>query len=278
MFNLKKLCIVLIIGISSTFIGCSGSGYNLINDYEGFYNAVYEGIANYEREISIDVEVYDENIYSLEVINDILSSNIEYNGNFENATFKVVDYKYFSRIIIEPEYYDSKETLVNRENKVNEKVQEIINSVITSEMSDYEKEKALHDYLVNNCEYDRRLFYGNMPRESYTAYGALIEGKAVCQGYAIAMDKLLKAVGIETMIVVGESSSEGNGEYENHAWNLVKLGENYYHVDSTWDDPVTVDGSNKLSYSYFNITDEEISLNHKWDSSNYPKANKKYEE
>ena len=266
----KKIILAFAIMCLSMMVGCETVSGNLVKDYDGYYDAVKNGLYNYESEIVVDVKNYDESIFNGAVINDILEDHLELSGNFENTKVKTMDLKLFVRVILEPEYYESKEVLVNKDNEINKKVEEIISTVIRPEMKDYEKERALHDYLVNNCKYDERLFSGNMPKESYTAYGALIDGVAVCQGYAVAMDKLLKAVGIETMTILGEARNDDG--YISHSWNLVKLGGEYYHLDATWNDPVMDDGSNKLRYSYFNITDEQIKSTHKWDESNYPKA------
>ena len=94
-------------------------------------------------------------------------------------------------------------------------------------MTELERAIALHDYVVLNCEYDTA---GNKPRTSYSAYGVLADGKAVCQGYALTYKLLLNKAGIECYMVTSEDM--------NHAWNLVKLDGKFYQVDTTWDDPV----------------------------------------
>lgn len=104
-------------------------------------------------------------------------------------------------------------------------------SEIEEDMSDLEKAITLHDFIVVNCEYDYQNYLnGTLPREVYTAYGTLVNRKAVCQGYALTYKLLLNKAGIECYMV---SSDEMN-----HAWNLIKLGGQYYQVDTTWDDPV----------------------------------------
>ncbi|WP_300380141.1 transglutaminase domain-containing protein [Clostridium sp.] len=268
----KRMILVFAIMYLSMMVGCGAVSENLVKDYDGYYKVVKNGLYNYESEIVVDVKNYDESVFNGDVINDILEDNLELSGNFENTKVSIMDLKLFVRVILEPEYHESKEALVNKDNEINKKVEEILSVVIKPEMKDYEKERALHDYLSNNCKYDQRLFTEDMPNQSYTAYGALIDGIAVCQGYTVAMDKLLKAVDIETMTIIGEALN--GDEYISHSWNLVKLGEDYYHLDTTWDDPITDDGSDKLRYSYFNITDEQIKDTHKWNESNYPKATK----
>jgi|GEM_PF-376747 len=148
-----------------------------------------------------------------------------------------------------------------------EKVDSIIRQLIRPGMTDFEKELAIHDYIVNNCAYDLR---SNKPPESFTAYGALCLGIAVCDGYSQATKILLDRAGVESHIIVGEAVNISTGKYQSHAWNIVRIGGEYYHLDTTWDDPVMSDGSNCPTYTYFNLTDKDISRDHRWNVSNYP--------
>ena len=239
-------------------------------DYVEYYNVVKEGLYNYDSTIVIKVKNYDESIYNFDVVNKILEDNLEISGNFENFKFQTKNLQNATEITFIFEYFESKDVIVNRENAVKSKIEDIISQVIKPEMKDYEKEKALHDYIINHCKFDERYDSGNMPSVSYSAYGVLVNGTGVCQGYAIAMDKLLRAVGIESTIVAGSTLDDEGNNYIKHAWNIVKIGGQYYHLDLTWDDPIMEDGSDELRYSYFNITDEQIQLNHKWDKNKYP--------
>lgn len=164
-------------------------------------------------------------------------------------------------------YSRPKEILKDNQLKLQEKRDKIVDDIIHNSMSDYEKIKAIHDYIVNNSHYDERLFTdGEVPPESYTAYGNLVLGIGVCEGYAKSMKYLLDKVGIESIVIVGTSKNQ------NHAWNLVKIDNEYYHIDATWDDPVSDNGENIIQYNYFNLTDEEISRTHSWNREDYPKA------
>ena len=166
----------------------------------------------------------------------------------------------------------SKERIIFMESELDKKTAEIISKEINSNMSDYEKELHLHDYLVNNAVYDYQNFIkATVPDLSYTAYGVLVGGIGVCEGYAYSMKRLLTAVGIISEVVTGEVGGDFSGA---HAWNIVKLGRDYYQLDPTFDDPVVNNGTkNILSHSYFNLTDEEMSKNHSWLRVNYPICN-----
>lgn len=116
----------------------------------------------------------------------------------------------------------------------NARVEEILAETIAPGMSQVEMALSLHDYLVLHCAYDWNVANGeDAPSYNvYTAYGALVEGNAVCQGYALAYNLLLNKVGIETDYVTSVIPDQGS-----HGWSLVKIGETWYHVDVTWDDP-----------------------------------------
>ncbi|MCI8280952.1 MAG: leucine-rich repeat protein [Lachnospiraceae bacterium] len=104
----------------------------------------------------------------------------------------------------------------------NSKVEEIISGVNPS-WSDLEKALYVNDYLALHCEYDNSHTY-------HSSYDALIGQKAVCQGYALAFFELMKQLGIPCELVTSDRL--------NHAWNLVQIGNYWYHVDVTWNDPV----------------------------------------
>jgi hypothetical protein len=146
-----------------------------------------------------------------------------------------------------------------------EVMKQILDTQITSDMTDFEKELALHDYLVTHCVYSDE---AEQEAESdiYRAYGALVNQDAVCNGYAEAMQILLMCAGVNTKFVVGTAGGV------DHAWNLVELDGKWYHLDSTWDDPKPDQGDNTL-HVYFNVTDEIMEQSHVWEEDNYPKAN-----
>jgi len=124
-------------------------------------------------------------------------------------------------------------------------------SGVNSSMSEYQRSKALHDILALNVEYIDTA-------NAHNAYGAIVEGKAVCEGYAEAYQYLLYLSGIRSHIITGVGNSEA------HAWNLVRIDGEYYQTDVTWDDQGIV------YYSYFNITTERMTENHSINNNGYP--------
>jgi len=148
--------------------------------------------------------------------------------------------------------------LAPNELQVYRRVRQIVADNISPDMSEFQKQLVLHDYLVYNTRYDPSPV-GEIPIESHSPYGALIRGVAVCNGYSYAFKLLMDAVGIECEIIYGEA--EANGVVEKHAWNRVKIGGNFYLVDTTWASPFP-DMPGMITYDYFNITDEMISVSH----------------
>ncbi len=138
------------------------------------------------------------------------------------------------------------------------KVKEVLAKVIKPEMTSYEKEVAIHNYIVLNTVYDYDGYTsGKIADASYTTAGVLLNGKAVCEGYANTFKLFMDVLGIECHIITGEV--EGIG----HAWNAIKLDGEWYYVDTTWDDPVP-DVKDVVRYTYFNVTDEVLKRDHKW--------------
>lgn len=145
-----------------------------------------------------------------------------------------------------------------------EVIKTVLDAQISEGMSDYEKELALHDYLVTHCKYSEDI---SQPAGSdiYRAYGALVNQDAVCNGYAEALQLLFQCAGIKSEFVIGTADGV------DHAWNLVEIDGKWYHLDATWDDPLPDQGEETL-HPYFNVPDEIMEQNHTWNREDYPVA------
>lgn len=131
-----------------------------------------------------------------------------------------------------------------------EEIEDVRDEIIRKRTGNtYRDIKMVHDYLVDNIDYDTTVSGDNI----YNLYGALVEKSCVCEGYAKALKYLLDGLGIESTLVIGKgTNSVGNSE--NHAWNYVKIDESWYAIDATWDDPVIMGGGflgNDSKYKYF---------------------------
>jgi len=132
--------------------------------------------------------------------------------------------------------------------------------------TEYELVKAIHDYIVNALEYDLH----NRPGAD-DIDGALNAGKATCGGYSALFQFLAELSGLEAETVYGRARN-ANGVIENHAWNMVKVGGAWYHMDVTWDDPITNTKEGVIRYTYFLLGDDDISKDHTWSRNFYPQA------
>ena len=128
---------------------------------------------------------------------------------------------------------------------VNEKVDEIYNSLINNEMSERDKIKTIHDYIINNTEYDAEKLGGITREFSNSARGVLIDGYGICSGYTDAMAIFLNKMGIKNIKVSSEK----------HIWNLVFIEGKWQNLDLTFDDPTPEpdNGENILIHDYFLI-------------------------
>lgn len=161
-------------------------------------------------------------------------------------------------------YYNIKGEFLAFQNEIDR----IIAEVITPGMTDLEKEKALHDYIIKLSRYNPDEVEDNIyPSPQHMAYELIFAKEAICEGYAEAMNILLNRVGIPSIIIGGNVGEEGDeANWLGHAWNFVRIDNQYYHLDATWNDPVP-DDPNTLVHDYFNMTDAEIAKDHEWEES-----------
>ena len=116
-------------------------------------------------------------------------------------------------------------------NKINMIVDEIIDNNIDANMSTKEKIKTIHDYIIDKTEYDtlKTENINDITYQSNMAYGVLVEGYGICSGYSDAMKLFLDKLNIINYKISNDQ----------HIWNLVYLDGGWYHLDLTWDDPIS---------------------------------------
>lgn len=174
---------------------------------------------------------------------------------------------------------DSFENKEDVENAINE-IEDNKKYILTHLGGNKENQiKSVHDYLVNNLEYDATVSKDNI----YNIYGALINRVTVCEGYARAFKSIMDELGIPCLIACG-TGINSSGEVESHAWNYVKLDGKWYAIDVTWDDPIIIGNgyiSNSIFYKYYLKGEEDFFKNHTEDGEivtnahfEYPKLSK----
>lgn len=253
--------------------------FNYVDNYMGIgisnkielinfiYYALNSGISSTERYIDRSYSNYQNDIDMLTINNGegfketiSLLNNFVHPYNSSNNIKLTYGGDYTIGISINKAYSNDDITAIN------EIVDKVIKEKLNNNMPTREKIKIIHDYIIDNAEYDK-LKYENKNDTTYksnTAYGVLVQGYGTCNGYADAM-----AIFLDKLNIINYKIS--NSE---HIWNLVYLDGKWCHLDLTWDDPISDVNINRDTY--FLITTSELEeLNdgtHKFDKSIYTEA------
>ena len=178
-------------------------------------------------------------------------------------TVSTIDLVNSNRIEIELSYS------VKNKNDLNEKISEInsvLNPIITEakKMDKFNAEVYIHDKIFEICKYYKYTDINEVPEESHGIYGCLVLKQAVCDGLSKALMVALDKVEIENILITGYLQNQA------HAWNLVNLDDNWYHVDITSNKSVKNEENNKeeIVHSYFNITTDQIKKTNEIDLEN----------
>ena len=158
-----------------------------------------------------------------------------------------------------------------QEAAVSAAVSSLLGSLGVNSMDSYSKIKTIYNWICQNVSYDYAHVGNTEYLKQFSAYGALVEGTAVCQGYAVLLYRLLLESGVDVRVI------PGTGNSTLHAWNIVELNGVYYNVDSTWD-------AGKDSYGYFLCSEADFSGHIRLDGyrtdafmTSYPMSSKTYE-
>ncbi|MBE6741825.1 MAG: hypothetical protein E7570_05915 [Ruminococcaceae bacterium] len=177
------------------------------------------------------------------------------NDRYFNGEYK--DGYYYYTLELSFGYYDSAED----EKAVDKVVNSFISSINTDELTDYQIVERIHDYICSKTTYDDGAAFNIKDvGRSVTAYGALVGGKCVCQGYAVAFYRLCKELGYSARFVSSDAS------WGCHAWNIVQLDGKYYFVDTTWDDALIDEGEKNKAHTYFLVNYDNIRKNDSYKS------------
>ena len=206
---------------------------------EGSYRKVSDELANWLKQ-ALEINEYARyamSSYSYTVSKKLLDNEVELKVNFREDK-AMSDY-------------------------VQKTAKSVINELNLSQYSKEQQVKLIHDWIVTHVQYDQGL-------TRYTAYEALTEGLAVCQGYAMLGYMFYSEAGFDVRIV------EGTAKGQEHAWNMILLNDTWYQLDLTWDDPIG-QGEDEVSYRYYLVSDEELAKDHVW-KGNYPVAHVSYKQ
>ena len=243
--------VLLIIGVM-LFFSHKPTHYEVRKDLSIYFQnaddvivSVREALRRHDRKITISYQSHGNNMedigalvrdlmqYAMDETNNPTEGDYiyqQYGGYDLNYHYTEKNGIYCYTLEITPNYY----TTLEQEAQVSEKLKEVLESFhFTRYTSDYEKVRTIYDYVYSHVSYDEIHKKNANYRPKLTAYGALIYQRAVCQGYAVLMYRMLRESGITARVITGKAWSD-KGE-EVHAWNLVCIEGLYYNLDVTWD-------------------------------------------
>lgn len=227
----------------------------LSDDEKKAYDSIYQGWLNHKETI----------IISLNLDNETVSDLIELVLREHPEIFYISD-SYtadnFGRLKFDYRYDEKQSEELYK--KIEEKSKQILSGV-AEDADDYEKSLYIYDYLAENVYYDNNALSDlSADRDVSTIVGPLLQGRAVCGGYAAAYQYLLKLSGVEALYVSGVADTPGQSG--DHAWVVQQSNGEYYYTDPTWGDSFDdTETDNMPDHTYFCITTQELEKTHTLD-------------
>ena len=208
-------------------------------DEKAIYTALYRGISKHQEYIPLPYEVDGDQYSKIYCILEKQEGEFFFLDSVYYTAAKVRD----ARVV-----YRDLSLVEIQEEKLRDKVSAVVKGAHNTD--DYSLVRYINDYLVDNCMY----ITGENVEYASTAYGCLVEGEANCEGYAKAFELLASELGLKSVLITGTTESG-----ENHAWNQVKVGMNWYNIDVTWAD---TDGIGETRKMYFLCDDTTFERTH----------------
>ncbi len=268
-------CALVVVIISMSLVGCidlAGLGqtkhtYIPVSTEEELFDVVENGLYQFEDTMYIKTKSYEafkvmwENLDKANVLHTVFREKyyqVRYKAVKDGCEIQLAmtlnPCGYAMRYLYTKA---DKEYRNDKAKEVGEKIEQIKAEIIKAGMSDEEKVRAIHDYIISHYEYAV-----NGDVNDYAQTQVLFDqGKGQCQAYSELFVALCLLSGVEAKIVSGESSF-GFGE-KGHAWCQVKLGHLWYHIDVTWDDPIP-DVAEMVRYDYYLKGDPTVARTHQW--------------
>lgn len=225
---------------------------NIPSELNEIYRELYSRIKNYEDSSELYARVPTEQFWTAyyAVLNDHpeffwIGDSIQVQES--GLSGNVVSYSITTTV--EPQNRDALQAML-------EEAADRCIAGIPEGATDYQKIKYVYEYLIDNTDYDTE------SPNNQNIQSVLLGHKSVCAGYAKAFQYILHRMGMFCTYVTGKTTDGGD-----HGWNIVRIGENYYHVDVTWGDPVFLNRmegmqTNAMNYTYLCCTDDDIYIRH----------------
>ena len=245
--------------------------YNRLNNNEKtIYKEIYKGCMEHKDLIPISGTMKELSHSNVRIVKALTDDNpLLY---FINQTMMNFSRDFMGNMVAVPQYFFSSEKKKEYDRKIQDKVNRLIYELKLLEGSEADKVRKVHDYLCANIKYDYKGSDINNTDHFISAHsiiGVLKNKSAQCEGIAKTSKVLLNAVDVHCIFVTGNAEMD-NGGFGPHGWNIVNIDGAPYHMDATMD--IGAAGSNGyISYDYYNVTDEQIRINHEFPDE-YPKC------
>ena len=229
--------------------------------YNIYYTVINSGMKKYSFYCNTKYKNCINDIKEIASNRNLLSNINNYVHPYNSFSNIETEYNNHGRITIKLKHAYTKEQIKEIDNKVKEIENELFKD---NNLSDVEKIRFIHDYIINKTTYDsNRSDKGIINYKSDIAYGPLFEVYAICGGYSDLMEIFLERLKIKNYKVSTDT----------HVWNAVYINGNWLHIDLTWDDPITSDGSNIIDHKFLLIDTKKLleieTTQHNFDNKTY---------
>lgn len=218
------------------------------------YVRLYQGVVALEKNILIPEHVEHESVRKIyQAITDDNLYLYYFNQSVLNTAISD------QAIILKPQYFCTAEQIATYNGRLNQIINRLIADLDLLDLDERVRERRIHDYFCENVVYDeagtrQETAFGRLVA-AHSIIGVFARKRGVCEGIAKAVKLLFNAVDMGCIVVTGTSKNSNE-----HAWNVVKVDGNAYHLDVTWD--VANSKPDRICYDYYNLPEEAISLDH----------------
>lgn len=221
--------------------------YNHMNKrQQGAYTAMKTGLSALERSFTVPL------LDGRDLADVFFKLRLDCPDIFYAVSFQYRYYQGSDNLEMIPEYLFEKNKIKEHQKAMKARITKLIRPAQT--MSEWEKEQYIHDFICTNVRYDKL-----KKPYSHEIIGPLGQGVGVCEGIAKSVKALCDALGIWCIIAVSDANPDKKIKYR-HAWNVVRIGGTYYHLDVTFDN--SLGHGEMLRYDYFNLEDKQIFRDH----------------
>lgn len=221
--------------------------YNHMNKrQQGAYTAMKTGLSALERSFTVPL------LDGRDLADVFFKLRLDCPDIFYAVSFQYRYYQGSDNLEMIPEYLFEKNKIKEHQKAIKARITKLIRPA--QAMSEWEKEQYIHDFICTNVRYDKL-----KKPYSHEIIGPLGQGVGVCEGIAKSVKALCDALGIWCIIAVSDANPDKKIKYR-HAWNVVRIGGTYYHLDVTFDN--SLGHGEMLRYDYFNLEDKQIFRDH----------------